>query len=73
MMKRICDMTDEEFCILTNEDVKEWERLKAIGTVEELQALKEKSVAKSPERKYVKCGKHKWKRRENGEVEGLGL
>jgi len=37
--------------------------------VEELKALKEKSVAKSPKRKYVKCGKHKWKRRENGEVD----
>lgn len=39
------------------------------GTIEELQALKEKSVAKSPERKYVKYGKHKWKRNENGEID----
>ena len=36
----------EGFCILTNEDAKEWEQLKALGTVEELKALKEKSVAK---------------------------
>jgi hypothetical protein len=36
------------FCILTNEDAEKWKELNAIGTVEELQALKEKSVAKKP-------------------------
>ena len=37
----------EGFCILTNEDAKMWDEYRAIGTIDEFKALKEKRTAKS--------------------------
>lgn len=49
----------EGFCILTNEDAKMWEDYQSIGTVEELQALKEKSVAKNGKKPIVLKNSHR--------------
>lgn len=48
----------EGFCLLTNEDADMWNAYKAIGTIEELQALKEKSEPYKPkeyEDRYYAC------------------
>ena len=49
--------------------LEELKQYRAIGTVEEFKALKEKSVAKKPKYQKIQYGKHKWKRKENGEID----
>lgn len=40
-----------------------------IGTVEECKESREKQRGKKPKHFYRKYGKHKWKRKENGEID----
>ena len=42
-----------------------------IGTVDECRAAREKQIPKEPKRIYKKYGKHKWKRKENGEIDEM--
>lgn len=41
----------------------------AIGTPEECRAAMEKQTAKKPDHKYIKYGKHKWKRDKDGKID----
>lgn len=48
---------------------KELEQYRALGTVEELRVARDKQVAKKPKYQKIEYGKHKWKRKENGEID----
>lgn len=46
-----------------------WEHRQVAEWLEELKDLKEKNVAKKPKYQKIQYGKHKWKRKENGEID----
>lgn len=50
------------------EEIKQYH---AIGTVEECKEAMERQRAKKPEHFYKKHGKHKWRRKENGEIDNF--
>lgn len=49
--------------------LREIQKYRTIGTVEECRAARERQIPKKPNRFYQKYGKHKWKRKENGEID----
>lgn len=49
--------------------IEEIQQYRAIGTVDECREARERQRAKKPEHFYKKYGKHKWKRKENGEID----
>ena len=51
----------------------ELEKYHEIGTVDECRAAKEKQIPKEPKRIYKKYGKHKWRRKENGEIDDFAF
>lgn len=47
----------------------EIQQYRAIGTVEECLEARERQIPKKPTHFYKKYGKHKWRRKENGEID----
>lgn len=60
-----CDHKDEYIEELEY-SIEEYEK---IGTLDECRTAREKQIPKEPKRVHIEYGKHKWKRKENGEID----
>ena len=59
----------KEHATILKYDMKELKQYRAIGTVEECREAINKQISKTPSHKYIKYGKHKWQRDEDGEID----
>lgn len=61
----------DEACDFAIAALEELQQYRQIGTVDECRAAMEKQIPKEPKRIYKKYGKHKWKRKDNGEIDDI--
>lgn len=59
----------KEHATILKYDMKELKQYRTIGTVEECREAINKQISKTPSHKYIKYGKHKWQRDEDGEID----
>ena len=59
----------DEVCDFTIKALEELQQYRQIGTIDECRVAREKQIPKEPKRIYKKYGKHKWIRKENGEID----
>lgn len=59
----------EMACKVAVKALTEIQQYRAIGTVEECREARERQREKKPKHFYKKYGKHKWRRKENGEID----
>lgn len=64
-----CDHCYDDANDVAIKALEEIQQYRALGTVEELRVARDKQVAKKPKHQKIEYGKHKWKRKRNGEID----